>query len=149
MARHLRIQVRDGWYHVMSRGNGGEVIYRTDEDRRRFLGPVAEFPDRFGTEIHAFVLMDNRHDWGRNDGGDDAASRLAIGGCGAGGARVELCGGGAGDSPFLAPGGGRHGIGGVHPSSQGKMSNNQCMTSLPLRRWRWRKASVARYVRFG
>jgi REP element-mobilizing transposase RayT len=45
----------------MSRGNGGEVIYRTDEDRRRFLGRVAELPERFGTEIHAFVLMDNHY----------------------------------------------------------------------------------------
>ncbi len=42
----------------MSRGNGGEAIYLTDEDRRRFLGRVAELTDRFGTEIHAFVLMD-------------------------------------------------------------------------------------------
>ena len=61
MARHLRIHVPDGWYHVMSRDNGGEVIDRTDEDRRRFLGRVAELPERFGTEIHAFVLMDNHY----------------------------------------------------------------------------------------
>ena len=61
MARRLRIQVPDGWYHVMSRGNGGEMFYRTDEDRRRFLGRVAELPERFGTENHAFVLMDNHY----------------------------------------------------------------------------------------
>jgi len=80
VARRLKIQVRDGWYSVMNRGNGGEAIYRTDEVRRRFLGRVAEVPERFGTEIHAFVLMDNRQDWGRDDGGGDAASRLVIGG---------------------------------------------------------------------
>jgi REP element-mobilizing transposase RayT len=45
----------------MSRGNGGEVLYRADEDRRRFLGLVSELPDRFGTEVHAFVLMDNHY----------------------------------------------------------------------------------------
>ena len=45
----------------MSRGDGGKVIYRTDEDRRRFLGRVAQVPDRFGTEIHAFVLMDSHY----------------------------------------------------------------------------------------
>ncbi len=61
MARQLRIHVPDGWYHVMSRGNGGEDLYRTDDDRRRFLGLVAELPDRFGTEIHAFVLMGNHY----------------------------------------------------------------------------------------
>ena len=61
MARPLRLHVVDGWYHVMSRGNGGEDIYRRDEDRRRFLGLVSELPERFGTEIHAFVLMDNHY----------------------------------------------------------------------------------------
>lgn len=61
MARGPRIHVPDGWYHVMSRGNGGEEIYRDDEDRRRFLGLVAEAPGRFETEIHAFVLMDNHY----------------------------------------------------------------------------------------
>ena len=45
----------------MSRGNGGEAIYRSDEDRRRFLSLVAEVPARFGAEIHAFVLMDNHY----------------------------------------------------------------------------------------
>lgn len=61
MARGLRVHVPDGWYHVTSRGNGGNVIFRTDEDRRRFLGLVAELPGRFRTEIHAFVLMDNHY----------------------------------------------------------------------------------------
>jgi len=61
MARHLRIHVLDGWYQVTSRGNGGEAIYRTDEDRHRFLARVAELPERFGTEIHAFVLMDDHY----------------------------------------------------------------------------------------
>ncbi len=41
-------------------------IERTDEDRRRFLWRVAELPERFGTEIHAFVLMDNLQESGRN-----------------------------------------------------------------------------------
>jgi len=30
MARRLRIHVPEGWYHVMSRGNGGEAVYRSD-----------------------------------------------------------------------------------------------------------------------
>ncbi len=45
----------------MSRGNGGSPIYRDDDDRRRFLGLVSELPERFGTEIHAFVLMDDHY----------------------------------------------------------------------------------------
>ena len=61
LAPRLRIHVPDGWYHMMSRGNGWEVLYRTDEDRRRFLGRVAELPEHHGTEVHAFVLMDNHY----------------------------------------------------------------------------------------
>jgi REP element-mobilizing transposase RayT len=61
MARPSRILVAGGWYQVTRRGNRREAIYRTDADRRRFLGLVAELPERFGLEVHAFVLMDH-HD---------------------------------------------------------------------------------------
>jgi len=50
MARGLRIHVTDGWYHVMSRGNGGEAIWRTDEDGRRFLGLADERSDSGGMQ---------------------------------------------------------------------------------------------------
>lgn len=42
-------------------GRGGAARYRTDADRRWFAGVVAELPERFGTEVHPFVLMHN-HD---------------------------------------------------------------------------------------
>jgi REP element-mobilizing transposase RayT len=61
MARPLRILLPDAWYHVTSRGNRREAIYRKDTDRRRFLGLVAGLPERFGLEVHAFVLMDNHY----------------------------------------------------------------------------------------
>jgi hypothetical protein len=32
----------EGWYHVVCRGNGGKAVFGRDEDRRRFLGLVAE-----------------------------------------------------------------------------------------------------------
>lgn len=61
MARPLRILVAGGWYHVTARGNRREALYRNEADRRRFLGLVAELPERFGLEVHAFVLMDNHY----------------------------------------------------------------------------------------
>jgi REP element-mobilizing transposase RayT len=36
-------------------------VFRVERDRRRFLGLVAELPERFGTEVHAFVQMDNHY----------------------------------------------------------------------------------------
>ncbi len=61
MARKLRVVVAGGGYHVMKRGSRQEAIFRTDTDRRRFFGRLAEWPERFRTEIHVFVLMDH-HD---------------------------------------------------------------------------------------
>lgn len=47
--------------HVVSRGNGGEVLFRDDTDRRRFLRRVSELPERFSLGMHAFVLMNNHY----------------------------------------------------------------------------------------
>ena len=61
MARPLRVNLAGSWNHVVSRGNGGEALFRGDADRRRFLGLVSELPARFSVEVHAFVLMDNHY----------------------------------------------------------------------------------------
>ena len=61
MARPLRIDWPGAWHHVTGRGNGGERLFHSDTDRKRFLGLASELPGRFGLEIHAFVLMDNHY----------------------------------------------------------------------------------------
>ena len=61
MARALRVVVAGGWYHVTARGNRREPLFLNDEDRRRFLGLVSELPERFGLEVHAYVLMSNHY----------------------------------------------------------------------------------------
>ena len=58
MARPLRIDVAGAWFHVMNRG---QALFLDEADRRRFLGAVAELPERFTLELHAFVLMDNHY----------------------------------------------------------------------------------------
>ena len=73
--------VARGWYHVVSRGNGGERIYGNDTDRRRFLGLVSELPGRFSVVIHAFVLMDNHYHlllWCREANLSDAIRWLQV-----------------------------------------------------------------------
>ena len=61
MARPLRVNRAGSWNHVVSRGNGGEVLFRDDTDRQRFLGLLSELPERFSLEIHAFVLMGDHY----------------------------------------------------------------------------------------
>ena len=51
MARTLRIHIVDGWYHLISQGNGGEDIYGRHKHHRIFFGLLPELPERFGAEI--------------------------------------------------------------------------------------------------
>jgi putative transposase len=41
--------------------NRGGALFLDDADRRRFPGAVAELPERFALEMHAFVLMANHY----------------------------------------------------------------------------------------
>ena len=45
----------------MNRGHRAGALFLNEVDRRRFLGAAAELPERFGLELHAFVLMDNHY----------------------------------------------------------------------------------------
>ena len=38
MSRPIRIEIEDGWYHVISRGIERRAIFRDDSDRSDFLG---------------------------------------------------------------------------------------------------------------
>ncbi len=61
MARPIRIEIPGGWYHVMARGNERRAIFRDDHDRQRFVELLAEWVERFGLRLHAWVLMDNHY----------------------------------------------------------------------------------------
>jgi putative transposase len=61
MARPLRIEYAGAVYHVMARGNQGQVIFRDDGDRRRFLESLGEACEKTGWRIHAYVLMGNHY----------------------------------------------------------------------------------------
>ncbi|MFT4693037.1 MAG: transposase [Verrucomicrobiia bacterium] len=61
MARQVRIEYPGARYHVMSRGDHQEAIYRDDEDRERFLGTLEECGAKTGWLIHAYVLMGNHY----------------------------------------------------------------------------------------
>lgn len=61
MPRKPRIEYDGAVYHVMSRGNRREEIYRDDADRGLFLETFAEVCARTGWIVHAYVLMDNHY----------------------------------------------------------------------------------------
>ena len=61
MARPLRIEYENAFYHITSRGNARGIIFRDDFDREMFLNILKDAHDRFNFIVHAFVLMDNHY----------------------------------------------------------------------------------------
>jgi putative transposase len=59
MARPLRIQFRNAYYHVTCRGNSRQEIFSNDADRSTFLDLLERSSDIYQTEILAYVLMSN------------------------------------------------------------------------------------------
>lgn len=59
MARKLRIQFPGAIYHVMSRGDRREDIFRDDIDRESFLQTLSDACAKTGWQVHAYCLMPN------------------------------------------------------------------------------------------
>ena len=59
MARKLRVQYPGAIYHVMSRGDRREPIFKDDADRERFLATLGEACAKTGWQVHAYCLMAN------------------------------------------------------------------------------------------
>jgi putative transposase len=61
MARPLRIEYPGAVYHVTSRGNAGQAIFRNDEDRATFLSTLDFVVSRQGWLCHAYCLMSTHY----------------------------------------------------------------------------------------
>jgi REP element-mobilizing transposase RayT len=61
MARPLRLEFAGALYHLTSRGDGQEDIYRGEADRRVFLDVLAGVWARCNWMVHAYCLMTNHY----------------------------------------------------------------------------------------
>lgn len=61
MARPLRIEYPGAVYHITSRGNSKNKIFRDDTDRELFLEVLESVIKRFNWLCHAHCLMDNHY----------------------------------------------------------------------------------------
>ncbi len=59
MARRKRFHLPSTTYHVMLRGNDGQPIFFSDDDRCRMCLLIQEGVERFGHSIHSFCFMNN------------------------------------------------------------------------------------------
>ena len=61
MTRPLRLEFPGAVYHVTSRGDRMECIYRSDADRVLWLGILGDVARRFNFVVHSYCQMDNHY----------------------------------------------------------------------------------------
>ena len=59
MTHKPRQQSESGFYHVVTKGDGAQIVFESDRDRIRYLQKLADACDDFGTIIHTYCLMSN------------------------------------------------------------------------------------------
>ena len=61
MARPLRIEYAGALYHITSRGDRREDIYRDNEDREQWLEILSQVCERFNWVVHGYCQMSNHY----------------------------------------------------------------------------------------
>jgi len=61
MARPLRIQFPDAWYHIMNRGRRGKLIFREYFDYIRFVELLQDTFEMWNLRVAAYCLMPNHY----------------------------------------------------------------------------------------
>ena len=61
MARPLRLEFPNALYHITSRGDRREAIYRDEADRHSWLTTLGQVCERFNWIIHAYCQMSNHY----------------------------------------------------------------------------------------
>lgn len=61
MARPLRIEYKDAFYHVTSRGDNKNPIFKSDTDKEKFLSYLENCFLRYRSVVHCYCLMDNHY----------------------------------------------------------------------------------------
>src|ERR1700679_2047687 len=59
MSRPIRIEIEDGWYHVISRGIERRDIFCDDSDRGDFLERLFGLTESHALLVHAYCLIQN------------------------------------------------------------------------------------------
>ncbi|MBT9145934.1 MAG: Chromosomal replication initiator protein DnaA [candidate division WS2 bacterium] len=59
MARPLRIEYAGAFYHIIQRGNERKEIFKSDQDREKFLKYIELISGRYNIRIHTYCIMNN------------------------------------------------------------------------------------------
>ena len=61
MARPLRISYPGAFYHITSRGNERQDIFKSNSDRQKFFSYLKSATRRYDALIHVYCLMSNHY----------------------------------------------------------------------------------------
>jgi len=61
MARPLRIEYENAFYHIVARGERRDIIFTCPADKEIFLIKLGETAEKYRLLVHAYVLMDNHY----------------------------------------------------------------------------------------
>ena len=61
MARPLRVNIPDGWYHCMHRGIERREIFTDTREHQYFLSLLGETVERYRFRVHAYCLMQSHY----------------------------------------------------------------------------------------
>ena len=59
MPRHSRSLSDSGYYHVIARGNGKQLVFEESDDYRFYLNRLEKYSGETGVSVCAYCLMDN------------------------------------------------------------------------------------------
>ncbi len=61
MARQLRIEFENTFYHVLSRGNERGPIFQSESDYKKLIELLGSFSERFKLEVWSYIFMGNHY----------------------------------------------------------------------------------------
>lgn len=59
MSRPHRISLENFIYHIINRGNNGQVVFYDEDDFSKYLGLLKRYKEKFIFKIYAYCLMSN------------------------------------------------------------------------------------------
>jgi putative transposase len=59
MPRRSRLNPFGVAQHLIQRGNNRQICFSSDEDYSAYLGWLGDYANKFGLDLHAYVLMTN------------------------------------------------------------------------------------------
>lgn len=59
MSQNTRLPSISGYYHLIIRGNGKQILFECDRDRMKFLSSLRKYSDETGVTVAAYCLMEN------------------------------------------------------------------------------------------